>query len=341
MNPSIGNHKRVLLTGASGRLGAAFIELFASRFEIVALTHTNSAMATTQNGSMYDPIAGSHNKSRVKEVKCDLSDGASITAAVDTVTDLVGPINYLINAAADVRFLGATIDVTQFHEQAERQWRINTLAPMLLASCLFHRAWKHVEIGKQDAAILNVSSISGSSAFQGSRQATYAASKAALNMLTMYMAAEYRQYNIRVNGLAPNTFPARIPTRAVAEAACKIVEGMESGRIYNGGYERTSTSEARSKGQPASEIPRGSTQPPGIFPPTAMRESEKVADMRRSPHRSRASQSESFVFVTKKVGALIGGSRVKGLGLSFYLHCRVCLRCFCIACSQRGNPRST
>ena len=240
MNPSIGNRKRVLLTGASGKFGATFIELFASRFEIVALMNANSVEATTQNGSAFDPITGAHDKNGVKEIKCDLSDSASIKVAVDAITDLVGPINYLISAAADVRFLGASIDITQFHEEAIKQWRINMLGPMLLASCLFHRTWKHVEVGKQDAAILNLSSISGSSVFQGSRQATYAASKAALNMLTMYMAAEYRPYNIRVNGLAPNAFPAQLPAKTVAEAARKIVEGVETGRIYNVGWEKTS-----------------------------------------------------------------------------------------------------
>ena len=112
---------------------------------------------------------------------------------------------------------------------------------------LFHRTWKHVEIGRQDAAILNLSSISGSSVFQGTRQATYAASKAALNMLTLYMAAEYRPYNIRVNGLAPNAFPAQFPTETVAEAARKIVEGMETGGIYNVGWGKSSAADVTVK----------------------------------------------------------------------------------------------
>src|SRR5262245_23959990 len=105
MNPSPGERKRVLLTGASGKFGTKFIELFASRFEIVALTHAHSVAATTQHASLFDPVAGVHATPFVKEVKCDLTDTAAVKSTVNLITDLVGPLNYLVNAAADVRFL--------------------------------------------------------------------------------------------------------------------------------------------------------------------------------------------------------------------------------------------
>lgn len=238
MTQSAGDRKRLLLTGASGKFGTKFIELFAQRFEIIALTNTNSVSGSTQHSSLFDPKAGEHTTHVVKEIKCDLCDRTATTAIVGTITDLVGPITYLVNAAADVRFLGSTLDVVEFEHEAVKQWRINVLAPAIVASALFHRTWKHIEPAKQDGSILNLSSISASSVFQGTRQASYASSKAALNMLTLYMAAEYRAYNVRVNGLAPNAFPSSLATEAVAQAALKILESKDSGKIYNLGWDK-------------------------------------------------------------------------------------------------------
>ncbi len=46
------------------------------------------------------------------------------------------------------------------------------------------------------------------------------------------MAAEYRVYGVRVNGLAPGAFPREVGTEAVAEAALKILESRQSGKIF-------------------------------------------------------------------------------------------------------------
>lgn len=238
MNPSPGDRKRVLLTGASGKFGTKFIELFASRFEIIALTHANSIAATTRHGSLFDPVDGVHAKARVKEVKCDLTDMAAVKSTVNLITDLVGPLDYLVNAAADVRFLGSTLDFAEFESDAERQLKLNVCAPALIASLLFHRTWKHVDIEKQDVSILNLSSISGKNVFQGTQQAIYAASKAALNMLTLYMAAEYRACNVRVNGLSPNSFPGVISTDVVVKAAMQILESRDTGKIFDLGVDK-------------------------------------------------------------------------------------------------------
>jgi NAD(P)-dependent dehydrogenase (short-subunit alcohol dehydrogenase family) len=130
------------------------------------------------------------------------------------------------------------LDFLEFEADAARQWKLNALAPALIASIVFHRTWKHIDIAKQDAAILNLSSISGKSVFQGTQQATYASTKAALNMLTLYMASEYRAYNVRVNGLSPNSFPGIVSTEVVVKAAMKILESNDTGRIYDLGIDK-------------------------------------------------------------------------------------------------------
>ena len=232
MSPSTGDRKRLLLTGASGRFGAEFIERFAQRFDILALTNTRSITSSSQKAVIFDAVNEIHERNAVTELRCDLLDIDATTALLKTISDLGGPITYLVNAAADVRFLGSTLDAVYFGQEATKQWRVNVLAPMAIASTLFHSTWKNVPVSRQNAAILNLSSVSGRSVFPDSRQASYASSKAALDMSTLYMAAEYKAYGIRVNGLAPGAFPSEMPTSKVVDAAFKILEGRETGKIY-------------------------------------------------------------------------------------------------------------
>ena len=133
MSPSPGSRKRLLLTGASGKFGAKFIELFADHFDIVAVTNTRSTAAATQASSVFDAVNETHKPKQVIEVKCDLRDDERIAACVNAIVDLAGPVTYLVNAAADVRFLGSTFDASYFRQQAaQHEQRVEALRLQLL-----------------------------------------------------------------------------------------------------------------------------------------------------------------------------------------------------------------
>ncbi len=133
---------------------------------------------------MFDTTARSHEPRAVRQIQCDLRNLSGLKTLIRTVVDLTGPVSYLVNAAADTRCLGPTFDALFYGDDTAQQWQVNVAAPLMLASALFHQCWKSIPVSAQDAAILNISSVSGRTVFDGTLQATYAAGKAALDMAT-------------------------------------------------------------------------------------------------------------------------------------------------------------
>jgi NAD(P)-dependent dehydrogenase (short-subunit alcohol dehydrogenase family) len=129
----------------------------------------------------------------------------------------------LVNAAVLVRcapFLSgesAIADVT-------RMLTMNAVVPLRLALELANRFWRLrvAENGALSRNIINISSTSGAYVFSGLGQGGYSASKAALNMLTCHMAEEFADIGIRVNSVAPDTFPERVTTESVCDAIARV-----------------------------------------------------------------------------------------------------------------------
>ncbi len=55
---------------------------------------------------------------------------------------------------------------------------------------------------------MNISSTAGIYIYPGHGQSIYSASKAALNYLSMHMGDEFSSIGVRVNALAPTSFPS-------------------------------------------------------------------------------------------------------------------------------------
>src|SRR5207249_4084919 len=123
-------------------------------------------------------------------------------------------------------------DALVIAKEARKQFEINLFAPALICSALFHCQWKNVPVREQEVSVLHISSLSGVELFQNCGQGFYAATKAALNMLAMHMASEYGKYGIRVNALAPNSFPSAVSTEIVASNALKILSSDATGQVF-------------------------------------------------------------------------------------------------------------
>ncbi|NOX40920.1 MAG: SDR family oxidoreductase [Alphaproteobacteria bacterium] len=173
--------KNALITGTSGPLGAAIARGLAAAGARVALHYRGSepralAQEIRTAGGICAPV------------QADISREGFAPGLMTEVIDLIGPVDILVNCAADQALKG---DTTPF---------ASLLATNTIAAEALMRQVAEV-VPRAGIAIVNISSLEASRAAPG--HARYAASKAALESLTRSMAAELGPKGIRVNAVAP------------------------------------------------------------------------------------------------------------------------------------------
>lgn len=229
MPPSAGR-RTLLLTGAFGRLGVA-VRAAAARENLDVICVSHKARLTEGQVDHVDLSSGDRAHTALRIARCDLTSAQDIEALVSTLTGLGHNIDYLMHAAGDLRFHGPLTDALWLDAEARPPFSLHVFASALLGSALLHYQWKNVPVASQDAAILNISSISGLTPHLGTGQGYYAASKSAQNMLTLHMAHDFAPYGVRVNALAPTTFPGLVATERVAEVALRVLLSSVTGKV--------------------------------------------------------------------------------------------------------------
>jgi NAD(P)-dependent dehydrogenase (short-subunit alcohol dehydrogenase family) len=118
-------------------------------------------------------------------------------------------------------------------ELLDETFAVNATLPIRLAAVVSRRFWLHRRGDNQawGRNVINVSSMAAFGVVPGVGLAAYSASKVALNMLTVHLAAELRPIGVRANVLAPTSFPQIIPTSVVSKAAVDLDRSDLSGVI--------------------------------------------------------------------------------------------------------------
>nr|WP_179756228.1 SDR family oxidoreductase [Kineococcus aurantiacus] len=167
---------RVLVTGGASGIGAATVRRFAQDGARVVVLDR-------------DPAPGAHG------VRADLSDDASVRAAVAEAVAHLGGLDVLVNNAG----VGAVGDVTaNDDEEWHRVYDVNVLGIVRTTRA----ALPHLRASGH-AAVVNTCSIA---AWTGLPQrALYSATKGAVQALTLAMAADHLADGIRVNCVNPGT----------------------------------------------------------------------------------------------------------------------------------------
>ncbi|HVO27342.1 MAG TPA: SDR family oxidoreductase [Candidatus Margulisiibacteriota bacterium] len=130
-------------------------------------------------------------------VRCDVTDDASVDAAVAQVVERHGALHVAVNAAG-TGTIGSVLNATS----AEFLFTLDTnLVGVFRCMHAEARAMKAAGGG----AIVNVSSIAG--ALTHRWMSAYCASKAGVNMLTRCAADDLGEYGIRVNAVMPGLVP--------------------------------------------------------------------------------------------------------------------------------------
>jgi len=181
--------KVIFITGASRGIGAAAAHLFASEGAAVVLAARN----TTALDSLVTQIRTTGGTA--DSVAMDLSDRASIRAAVDRVEELHGRLDGAFNNGGVNQQNVGPLDTTS-DDDIDEQFTVNFRShwvAMVAEAALMRKSG--------GGAIVNTSSI-------GSRRAVpplpaYAAMKRALNSITETAAVTWAGEGIRVNGITP------------------------------------------------------------------------------------------------------------------------------------------
>lgn len=126
---------------------------------------------------------------------CDVSDDASVTAAIDGTVAAFGGVDIVINNAG----IGA-IGSVEDNDDAEwaRVWNINVVGMVRVSRAALPHLRK-----SSAASIVNISSIAATAGLP--QRALYSATKGAVLSLTQAMAADHLREGIRVNAVNPGT----------------------------------------------------------------------------------------------------------------------------------------
>jgi len=209
-------HKRVLITGASGGLGAAIARAFGAHHAKVVVHYRTRKAGAEQ---VCTEILASGGEAVM--MHADLRSESSLDRLSDNAWDEWGGIDILINNAGVV-LKSAILDAEAVHW--DDTMNVNLRAPYLLSRRL---AEKMIET-EQHGVILHNTSIHATNSVQ--HFSAYAASKAALESLAKVQALEWAPYNVRVNCFAPGVVPVERTQQALEAAKDQWMPHMPLGR---------------------------------------------------------------------------------------------------------------
>ena len=178
--------KSVFITGGGSGIGAAITEAFISQGSKVSFVQRSDATI------FCDKIEEKYNN-RPHFLQCDISDTSALNKMIDAAIEKNGPINILVNNAAnDVRH--TTLEISE-------QFWDNSQALNLKAYFFSCQKVLHGMIQAMSGSIINMSSISYMMGNAG--YPSYVTANSGINGMTRALAREFGVYKIRVNAIAP------------------------------------------------------------------------------------------------------------------------------------------
>jgi NAD(P)-dependent dehydrogenase (short-subunit alcohol dehydrogenase family) len=193
-----------LITGAGRGIGEAIAIQFAAQGAHVVLC----ARTRSELESVAGHIRTSGGLAQV--VACDVADPAQVSKLVKSTLETSRRIDILVNAAGIYGPIGPIWEVGT--EEWKRAIDINLYGTFLVCQSVV----PHM-IAARKGAIINFSG--GGATAPLPRFSAYGVSKAAVIRLTETLAEEVREYNIRVNAIAPGAIDTRLQDEAIAAGA--------------------------------------------------------------------------------------------------------------------------
>ena len=183
----------VLITGASRGIGAATAVLAAQHGWDVAVNYTRDAAAAAQVVQQVQALG-----QRAIAVQADVADEAQVLAMFAQVDAVLGRLRALVNNAGVVDRAQRLQDMDM--QRWQRMFAINVLGSFACAREAVQRM--STDHGGAGGSIVNVSSAAARLG-SANQYVDYAASKAAIDTMTLGLAHEVAAQGIRVNAIRP------------------------------------------------------------------------------------------------------------------------------------------
>ena len=219
--------RRALVTGATRGIGKAIALALAQQgAEVVVGSRTMDKVTATVSELNAGLSHDSDDQPRVAGVALDVTEEASVDAAVKYAVDTFGRLDILVNSA------GVMLRKPTFEIKPEDFNAIyNTHVTGTLRCC---QAAGHVFREQHAGCIVNLASIS--SFVDLVEVAAYASAKSAILGLTRSLANEWAKFGIRTYAIAPGFIPTELNRKMIenTDRGRRILEHTPMGRFGKG-----------------------------------------------------------------------------------------------------------
>ncbi|KZO91716.1 NAD-P-binding protein [Calocera viscosa TUFC12733] len=215
--------KLVLITGASGGIGAVPAILFAKAgANLVLLARRQDKLTSVASAAQAaHKAAGQTKGGKVVTVVLDVSDREGVNALRGKIPSELGQVDILVNNAGFVLGVDKIGDIKDDDMEAMFETNVYGLIRMTQA---FLKEFK----ARNSGHIINIGSVAGREAYAGG--AIYCATKAAVRSFSVSLLKEVVDTNVRVSEIQPGLVETEfsiVRFRGDKGAADKVYEGLE------------------------------------------------------------------------------------------------------------------
>jgi len=232
--------KTVIVTGGNGGIGQGLVDAFSERDANVAiLDHAPAVVAPRSRGA-----------GRVIDVRTDITDRASVDAAVGQVIAEFGQVDVLIHNAGGGVGMARLPELTQ--EVIDWTVRLNVYGTVNMMQSVGAGM-----IARRSGSIVNIASNAALSGMAGRADPIYAGCKGFVLALTKALAADLGEHNVRVNTIAPGWIVPESSDKTSTGSFWTRLSAFGTPESFNAAYEKTGQL-FNSGGQPLKQLGRPS-----------------------------------------------------------------------------------